>query len=497
VTALWLLGVLLAGGLLAWLAGRIGPGWARAVALGAVGLDLEIALAFWWTHAPGPATVPPAVGQAWLAQVEWAWIPQLGIGFHLAMDGLSLVMILLTLVLGLLAIGGSWRAIERRGGLFHLNLLWLLGGVVGVFLAEDLFLFYVFWEAMLVPMVLLLGIWGHGRRRRAALRFFVFTQASGLLMLVSILSLAALHARATGQVTFDYEALLGTALPLGTAVWLMLGFFVAFAVKLPAVPLHTWFPDAQETAPTALCVTGLLIETAAYGLIRFTVPLFPEAALAFAPVAMALGAAAILYGALLALAQTDLRRLLAYLGVSHMGFVLVGVFAWNRLALQGVVLQMICQGLSTGGLFLIAGMLQERLGTRDVSRMGGLLASMPRMGAAGTLLAMAAVGLPGLGNFVAEFLTLLGAWQRSEPIAAVAATGMVASLLYVLRMVQWVFHGASGPPEPKRGPSDLSARELAVVAPAIGLLLWLGVHPQPVFDALRPTLVVLQRLVAG
>src|SRR4051794_40285681 len=302
----------------------------------------------------------------WLYTWNQDWIPQLGIRFHLAMDGLSLALLLLTFFLGAISVLASWSEIQERAGFFYFNLLWVLAGITGVFLAVDLFLFYLFWELMLVPMYFLIGIWGHGRKTYAAIKFFLFTQVSGLMMLAAIVSLAVIHKQQSGAYSFDLESLLGMPLSIGTARLLMLGFFVAFAVKLPVVPLHTWLPDAHSEAPTAgsVILAGLLLKTGAYGLLRFVVPLFPGAANAFAPIALIVGVVGILYGAVLAFAQPDLKRLVAYTSVSHLGFVLVGIFSGSVLALEGAVLQMICHGLSTGALFMLAGSLQERLHTR-------------------------------------------------------------------------------------------------------------------------------------
>ena len=324
------------------------------------------------------------------------------------MDGLSLILILLTLVLGVIAVISSWDEDNDRQGFFQANILWTLAGVVGVFLAMDLFLFFLFWEVMLVPMYLLIAIWGHEGKAYASMKFFIFTQLSGLLMLVAILILAFLHYSATGSYSFSYFDLLNTQMSSSIAHWLMLGFFIAFVVKLPAFPFHTWLPDAHTQAPTAgsVILAGILLKTGAYGLIRFTVPLFPEAALAFAPVAMFLGVAGIIYGAILAFAQSDFKRLVAYSSVSHMGFVLLGVFAWNSLALQGAVMQMVAHGFSTAALFMIAGALQQRLHTRNMDEMGGLWHHMPRMGAVALFFVLASLGMPGLGNFVAEFFSL-------------------------------------------------------------------------------------------
>jgi NADH-quinone oxidoreductase subunit M len=370
--------------------------------------------------------------------------------------------------------------------------MWILAGIVGVFLALDLFLFYFFWELMLVPMYFLISIWGHENRICASYKFFIFTQASGLLMFIAILGLYFIHGRATGVYTFDYAQLLGTPMPASTAMWLMLGFFVAFAVKLPAVPVHTWLPDAHTEAPTAgsVILAGLLLKTGAYGLLRFVLPLFPNAAHTFAPVAMTLGVIGILYGAVLAFAQTDLKRLVAYTSVSHLGFVLLGVFAWNELALQGAVMQMLCHGISTGALFIIAGALQERIHTRDMDRMGGLWAAAPRMGGAALFFALASLGLPGLGNFVGEFLVLIGTYRVSAVLTAIAAFGLIVATIYSLWIIQRVFHGEK---KVKVVIADLSAREMIVMLAMIVSLVWLGLYPQTVLTTAKQSLDALQK----
>lgn len=487
---LWLLIILLCGGLLAWLVGHRRPLWARWIALAALAIDLLLSLGLWFQQAaPAPLSTP----QPWLAELRWSWMPQLGISLHLAMDGLSVLLVLLTCFLGLVAVAASWSEIQERVGLFHANVLWVLAGVMGVFLSLDLFVFYVCWEVMLVPMYFLISLWGHENRLYAAMKFFLFTQASGLLMLTAILALVFLHAQHTGVYTFSYPQLLGTPMASSTAMWLLLGFFVAFAVKLPVLPVHTWLPDAHTEAPTAgsVILAGLLLKTGGYGLLRFLLPLFPEAAQTLAPVAMLLGVLGILYGAMLALAQTDVKRLVAYTSVSHMGFVVLGIFAGTTWALQGAVLEIICHGLSTGGLFLVAGVLQERLHTRDIRRMGGLWATMPRLGGVSTVLAVASLGLPGLGNFVAEFLVLVGAFQVSPVLTIMATLGLVLAVVYALRLVQYAFHGPN-----VRGWQlpDLGRREMAVMLLLIASLLWLGLFPQAVLDTAAPVLHGLQRV---
>jgi NADH-quinone oxidoreductase subunit M len=456
--------------------------------LAALAIDLALCLGLWLQQ---PDVVTFSQRPDWLVEVQWPWMPQFGMSIHLALDGLSLLLVILTCFLGLLAVVASWSEIQERVGLFHANVLWVLTGVMGVFLALDLLLFYVFWEVMLVPMYFLISLWGHENRVYAAIKFFIFTQVSSLLMLVAILAFALLHHQHTGVYTFDYMQLLGTPMAATTAMWLMLGFVIAFVVKLPAVPVHTWLPDAHTEAPTAgsVLLAGLLLKTGAYGLLRFVLPLFPTAAQAFAPVAMGLGVLGILYGALLAFAQTDVKRLVAYTSVSHMGFVLLGVFAWNPWALQGAVMAMLCHGLSTGGLFILAGALQERLHTRDLGSMGGLWSTVPRLGGVGMVLAMASLGLPGLGNFVAEFLVLLGALQVSPVLTVIASLGLVLAAVYALRFVQRTFHGpnTSGWHLP-----DLTFRDMAIMAMLIASLVWLGLFPQPVLNTADPVLRSLQ-----
>src|ERR1035437_9154907 len=417
-----------------------------------------------------------------VASVHVAWVPQLGISFFVALDGLSLLLVALCFLIGLLSVIVSWHDITERVGFFHFHLLWAIAALVGLFTALDLFLFYFLFEMMLVPMYFLIALWGHERRVYAAVKFFLFTQIGGLFMLISIVALYVIHGRQTGVYTFDYLQLLGTHLSLAAATWLMLGFFAAFAVKLPAVPLHTWLPDAHTQAPTAgsLVLAGLLIKIGAYGMIRFMVPLFPQAAFRAAPVFMGLAVLGILYGAVLAFAQHDLKRMVAYTSVSHMGFVLLAIFAWNTLALQGAVLEIVCHAFSTGALFAIVGLMQDRLHTRDMDKMGGLWLAAPGMGAFALIFALASLGLPTLGNFVAEFLILLGTWPVSEPAAVLGAVGLVAATIYALWLVQRVFQGRE---TPALALPDLTVREGVMLAAMAAPLLWLGLYPQPLFNA--------------
>ncbi|WP_347156674.1 NADH-quinone oxidoreductase subunit M [Pontibacter chitinilyticus] len=481
----WLIVILMAGGLLAWLAQKWHADLPRWIALAAVATDFILTL-YLWAEEPEASML----ASSWLLRFDRPWIPQFGVSFSLALDGLSLLMLLLTFFLGLLAIGISWREIEHKVGFFHFNLLWVLAGITGVFLTMDLFLFYFFWEVMLIPMYFLIGIWGHANRNYAAYKFFLFTQASGLLMLLAILGLYFIHGNATGTYTFNYFALLDMPLAPEAGRLLMFGFLAAFLVKLPVVPFHSWLPDAHSEAPTAgsVILAGLLLKTGAYGLLRFVLPLFPEAAQEFAPWAMLLGVIGILYGAMLAYSQTDLKRLVAYTSVSHMGFVILGVFAFNPWALQGVVMQMITHGLSTGALFIISGFLYQRLHTRDIRQMGGFWPRTPKMGVVALVFAMASLGLPGLGNFIAEFLTLVGAWQANRWLTVFATLGLVLATAYSLRIMQKVFLGP-GLPEPEQPLlPDLNLRELLVAAPLVILILWLGLYPQPVLNTALPAI---------
>ena len=481
----------LAGGVMAWLLGQRDQRWPRWISLIALIIDMLLALALWdryfdWISLAGKGV--------WLIELDREWIPQLGISFHLGMDGLSLLLALLTAFLGIMSVAASWTEIQERVGFFHFNLLWSLAGIMGVFLSLDLFLFYFFWELMLVPMYFLIALWGHERRTYAAVKFFIFTQLSGLLMLAAILGLYFIHGQNTGVYTFDYSQLLATSMSSTRGLLLMLGFLIAFVVKLPAIPFHTWLPDAHTEAPTAgsVILAGLLLKTGAYGLLRFAVPLFPQAAIDLAPVAMVLGVIGIIYGAVLAFAQTDLKRLVAYTSVSHMGFVLLGVFAGNELALQGVVIQIICHGISTGALFILVGALQERVRTRDISPMGGLWAVVPRMGGAGLFFGLASLGLPGLGNFVGEFLVLMGAYHVSITLTAVAATGLVGATMYALWMIQRTFFGARAD---ERKVPDLTLREVAVMGVMVASLVWIGMYPQPILNTASRSLETLRKNV--
>ncbi len=412
----------------------------------------------------------------WRLDLSLPWIAPLGASFHLALDGLSLVMLLLTLLLGVVAVLASWREIRTRAAFYYANLLALLTGIAGVFLTRDLFLFYCFWELMLIPMYFLIAVHGHENRRRAAMKFFLFTQAGGLLMLLSIVGVWLIHGGKTGIYTFDLPALLNTAIPAKIAPWLMAGMLAGFLVKLPAFPLHPWLPDAHTEAPTggSVILAGLLLKTGAYGLLRFCFPLFLPALPTVRPLLVVLAVCGILYGAVLAMAQNDFKRLIAYSSISHLGYVLLALAIWQPMALSGAVMLMAAHGFSTGALFLLAGALGDRLHTRQLDRMGGLWGAVPRLSGAVLFFSLASLGLPGLANFNAEMLILFGGFA-SHPLAVSLATGgLVLATVYSLLLVQRAFHGPA--PQPW-AIADLDLREGAALVLLGSASLGLGLLP--------------------
>ena len=481
MTLIAFIGILMAGGLLAWIIARWNETLSRWIALTVVLIDLM------WSVAILVSRRPDFSGTDWLIRFDYPWIGRFGIGISVAADGLSLVLLILTFFLGAVSVVVSWREIRDRVGFFHFNLLWVLAGIAGVFVGIDLFLFYFFWEVMLIPMYFLIGTWGHENRRYAAVKFFIFTQASGLMMLLSILGLYFIHGINTGTYTFDYFELLTATVGTTAGRWLMLGFLAAFIVKLPVVPFHSWLPDAHSQAPTAgsVILAGLLLKTGAYGILRFVLPLFPDASRELASIAMTLGVAGILYGALLAYGQTDFKRLVAYTSVSHMGFVMLGIFSFNELAFQGVVMQLVAHGLSTGALFVIAGALYERIHTRDLSLMGGFWTGTPFIGFITLVFVMASLGLPGLANFIAEFLILNGAWQASHALTVAGAMGLILAMAYSLRIMRKIFFGPASDMASRM--SDLTLREKVVLVPMTLLVIFLGLFPQHVFNASEKT----------
>jgi NADH-quinone oxidoreductase subunit M len=414
------------------------------------------------------------------------WIRSLGIGYALGVDGVSLWMILLTTFLFPLAILASWK-VDRDVRLFMTAMLVLECGVLGTFVALDLLLFFVFFEAILVPMYLIIGGWGGERRVYAALKFFLYTMAGSAFLLAAILFLYARSGSLEGGASFYLPDLMEVDLPVETARWLFLAFLVAFAVKVPIFPLHTWLPDAHTEAPTAgsVILAGVMLKVGAYGLIRFNLALFPEASRHFADLISILAVIGIVYGALVALIQTDIKKLVAYSSVSHLGFVILGIFAFTNQGVTGGVLQMVNHGLSTGALFLLVGMVYERTHTRDLGSMGGLASVMPWLSGAFLFAVFASAGLPGLNNFVGEFLVIVGAFSANMAFASIASVGVVLGAIYLLWSYQRM---ALGPVrEEHRSLPDVSLREVAVLAPVLALLLAFGVYPKVLTDRIVPT----------
>jgi len=478
--------VLCLGAFASWFSELKNPGAPRWVAIITLGIEAPL-LAVEYKKTELIDIFSTNILPTWLDDFDLPWIPRFGIGFHLAMDGLSLLLIVLTVLLGFMAVCSSWTEIKNRQGFFFYNLLICLAGTVGVFLAVDLFLFFFFWELMIIPMYFLISIWGHENRTYAAIKFVIFTQVSSLFLLLAIVVLVLISHKQSGVYTFDYFKLLNTKINHDVAFWLMLGFFIAFTVKLPTVPFHTWLPDAHTQAPTggSVILAGVMLKTGAYGLLRFVIPLFPEAAHQFAPIAMTLGSVSVLYAAMMAFAQSDLKRLIAYTSVSHMGFILLGVFSWNYFALKGAVITMLAHGISASALFIIAGALQERLHTREIGRMGGLWSALPRLSAFALFFAMASLGLPGLGNFIGEFLVLLGAFKVNVLLTSVTALVLILAPVYSLVFIQKAFHG---PLQNQPPMSDFNRRELASLVLLVLASLWLGLCPQPVLDVSTPAL---------
>ena len=469
--------VLISGGVLAWLSSFINDRWPGIISVVFLLAGLLLTL---FIFMQGTGTSPV---NNWLREVNLPWITRFGISIHLAVDYLSLFLLILTHVLGIVSVLASWKEIKMRSGFFHFNLMWVIAGIAGVFMSLDLFLFYFFWELMLIPMYFLISIWGHEKRKYASFKFFIFTQAGGLFMFISIVTLWMIHGNSTGIYTFDYNALLSVAGNLPHPGWIMAGFMAAFLVKLPALPVHTWLPDAHTQAPTAgsVILAGLLLKTGAYGLFRFIIPFFPKEVAISSPWFMILGAAGILYGAKLAFAQHDIKRLVAYTSISHMGFVLLGVFSFNPMAMKGAVMQMLAHGISTGALFVIAGIIGEKAGTRDIRQMGGLWARMPGLGGITMVFVLASLGLPGMGNFVAEFLILAGSFQTGPVITVIAATALIASSIYALVFMQRLFFGANQTPG---GIAGINFREAVNLSVMVILILWLGIFPGPVLKKL-------------
>ena len=451
--------------------------WATTFALGEVALSLPL----WWRYEPGRP--------GWQFEELRPWIPALGASWHVGADGVSMLLVLLTTVITALAVIGAFKAVDKRPREFYASLLALESGMIGTFLALDLLVFYVFWEAMLVPMYLLIGVWGGPRRIYAAIKFFLYTMAGSVLMLVALLWLYFTQKAMTGHPTFAIDAFY--AMPIGPTqqAWLFLAFAVAFAIKVPMFPFHTWLPDAHVEAPTAgsVILAAVLLKMGTFGFVRYAIPLFPVASRQLTPWIVALSIIGIIYGALVSMVQPDLKKLVAFSSVSHLGFCMLGLYAMNQQGFAGSMMQMLNHGVSTGALFMLVGVIYERRHTRMIADLGGLWKRLPVYASVFLVVMLSSIGLPGTNGFVGEFLVLLGAFRVQPWWAALAATGVILSACYMLWMLQRVMFGPITRPENEKL-SDLTLRERLVFAPILALIFWIGFAPQPLLDRMQPSL---------
>ncbi len=455
---------------------------AKYTALAASLVEFAISVPLWWTFVPDG-------GMQFI--VDQAWIPAWGIDYTVGVDGISLFLVLLTTFLMPLSVLGSWSYITKREGGFYALLLVLTTGMIGVFVSLDLFLFYVMWEVMLIPMYFIIGVWGGDNRLYAAIKFFIYTFVGSLLMLVAILVLYLHAARATGVYSFGYAHILTNAKDLGAIAWWLFGaFFLAFAIKVPLFPLHTWLPDAHVEAPTAgsVILAGILLKMGTYGFMRFALPFFPSVALSqtvqLAIVILSL--IGIIYGGLVAMVQPDFKKLIAYSSVAHLGFVMLGIWALTLQSVQGALLIMINHGISTGALFFLVGMIYERRHSRLIDAYGGIARVVPLFAGILTIVSLSSIALPGTNGFVGEFLVLLGSF-RTYPIATVlATTGVIVAAAYLLTALQRVIYNPLTNPENEEL-TDLNLREILVLVPLLAGILWIGIYPKPFLQRMEPS----------
>ena len=465
---------------------------AKRVALGFGVVEMLAALPLFWSYDP--------VGAPFQNEVAVAWLPEWGIYYRIGLDGISLFMVMLTALLLPLMVLGSWTYIQSRERVYYSMLLALTTGVVGVFVALDMFLFYVFWEMMLIPMYFLIGVWGGKERIYAAVKFFLYTTAGSLLMLVGIIYLFFRHESLTGTASFAYADFLQIPLTGTEQWWLFAAFALAFAIKVPVFPFHTWLPAAHVQAPTAgsVILAGVLLKMGTYGLLRFALPLFPLAATAEVTVTvfMILGLIGIIYTAMVAAVQPNSKKLVAYTSVAHLGFAILGIFAFNLQGIQGALVLMIAHGVSTPMLFFLLGMLYERRHTYEIDDFGGLAASVPIFATMLVFAGLASIGLPGTSGFVSEFLVLIGTFQVRPWVALVAATGVIFAAYYMLPMVQTMAFNKLDRPANRAIP-DLGAREIAILLPLVVVILWIGIYPRPFLDRMEPAAVRLVEYMHG
>jgi len=451
---------------------------------------LELIIAFWaYIHANAIfAGASPPSGYYFAENTEW--ISRFGIRYTLGMDGISLLLVLLTAFTVVIAMLVAWRGVKQKVTLHYLLILAMETGVIGVFLSLDLFLFYLFWEVMLIPMFFLIGIWGSGRPIYSTVKFFLYTMVGSLLMLLAIIGIYMIHGAESGIYTFSLAGLTHTSLSPNASFWLFAAFLLAFAIKIPVFPLHTWLPDAytDSSITGTLLMSALMAKTGAYGLIRFAYPLFPAAASRFTPLIMTLAVAGVIYGSWIAYAQKDVKRLIAYSSFGHMGFIVLGIAAWTPVALSGAVLQMVNHGITTGAIFAMIGMLEVRAETRDSDAFGGLWGKVPVFAFFFLLFSMASAGLPGLNNFTGEIMILIGSFRVAQLPVIIAYLGIILPLIYTIRLVQDLLFGEE---KAVRQMDDLSLGEGAILAAMAFFVVYLGVHPGPVLDLLRAPVSLL------
>jgi len=478
----WILTALLAWPVAGALATLVAPvRRAKHIALAASLVEFAISVPLWWTF-------DPSGGMQF--QLDAAWIPAWGIHYTVGVDGISLFMVLLTTFLVPLSVLGSYTYITTRERGFYALMLLLTSGMIGVFVSLDLFLFYVMWEVMLIPMYFIIGVWGGENRLYAAIKFFIYTMFGSLLMLVAILVMVYLVGRRTGVVSFSYLHVMANLGTLGSlAFWLFGAFFLAFAIKVPMFPFHTWLPDAHVEAPTAgsVILAAVLLKMGTYGFLRFALPFFP--AVAQHPTVRAgivgLSLIGIVYGGLVAMVQPDFKKLIAYSSVAHLGFVMLGIWALTLQSVQGALLVMINHGISTGALFFLAGMLYERRHSRLIEAFGGIAKVAPLFAATLTIVSLSSIGLPATNGFVGEFLVLIGAFQTYPVATTIATTGVIVAAMYLLPALQRVIYNPLDKKENERL-ADLSPRELAVLLPLMACIVWIGVYPKPFLRRMEP-----------
>jgi len=457
------------------------PRLVRWVSLGVTLMELSLVASLLFLN------LHPQAGPVgtWLLQEDYPWIAWLGARYSLGLDGVSLMLILLVAFINVLCVLISWEAITDKVGSFFFFILFLEGTLAGLFLANDLLLFYLFWEIQVIPMFFLLGIWGHENRIHAALKFILYTLGGSLLMLIALIALYVLHGQQTGIYTFSVYQLMQHA-PFGhvTEILLFAAFLLAFGIKIPLIPVHTWLPDAHTEAPTAGSVdlAGLLLKTGVYALFRFAIPLFPSAAKLLIPLLLTLAVGGLFYAAWIALVQTDIKRLVAYSSISHMGMIIIGVALWNFITLNGAILQLVNHGLSTSALFIMVGMLDERIHSRQFADLGGLWGRMPVYSAFFLFFALSSLGLPGLNNFVGEILILIGTFKERPIIAILGFSGIVFGVIYILRMVQDAIFGEV---RKEHVLWDINYREGVILVSLALAVLFVGLHPGPVLKILE------------